>query len=439
MRLTGPASDLTTLGIQAAKPRLLDEALVIFGQGPKTYTGEDILELHLHGGTAIVQSVLSSVGALHQPELGINVRYAEHGEFLKRAFLNGRVDLTTLEGVREMIDAETESQRVAALSSMTGDTRRVFSKWRDTIVHNVALLTTVIDFGEDHDLDEVAELFAVVDRNMHVLAHEIDEYLHRVTRSAILLRGVKLALLGPPNAGKSSLLNRLANHESAIVSDMAGTTRDVLDVPLDIGGYKVVVGDTAGVRDLESASDPVEREGIRRAKLKSLSVDLVLVVLPLDQPVDATIVEHLKALQAEGKRILVVLNKEDLLSLEHRSTFLEQYAASMNLPQSSFHVVSCTSGTGLADLTHALTSTFKELSLTESSDPITISARAQDLLRHDVLQGISQFHMWKEADDVVLAAESLRQAVEGIGKITGEAVGIEEVLGVVFSSFCIGK
>ncbi|CAH2354388.1 tRNA modification GTPase Mss1p, mitochondrial [[Candida] railenensis] len=414
---------------------LLDEALTIFFKSPKTYTGEDILELHLHGGTAIIQGVLNSIKGLHDPSRGVNIRYAENGEFSKRAFINGRFDLTEIEGIREMIDAETESQRVAALSSMTGNTKQIFMKWRSEIVKNVALLTTVIDFGEDHDIEEVSTLFATVQENINKIHSEILEYLQRVQRSEILLKGIKLVLLGPPNAGKSSLLNILANKDAAIVSDIAGTTRDVIDVPLDINGFKVVVGDTAGIRQTSEANT-IEIEGIKRAKVRSLSGDLILIVLPLDQPnINESLTDHISSLQKEDKKILVVLNKSDLV----RSVDVNEFSKRLNIPAESFYIVSCSTGGGIEAFTQTLTDNFKSITLTENNDPVIISARSQDLLANDVLYGFEQFKFWKENDEVVLASESLRQSVEGIGKITGETVGIEEVLDVVFSSFCIGK
>ena len=420
--------------------RLLDEALTLYFQAPRTYTGEDILELHLHGGTAIIQSVLNTIGGLHDPDNGINIRYAQNGEFSQRAFINGRFDLTELEGVREMIDAETETQRIAALSSLTGDSRKIFHRWREEIVNNIALLTTVIDFGEEHDLEEVAELFDTVDSNITAISNDINQYLAKIRRSEILMKGIKLVLLGPPNAGKSSILNFLANKDAAIVSDIAGTTRDVIDVPLDISGYKVVVGDTAGIRPIDLA-DSIEREGIKRAKDKSLTSDLVLVILPLDGEVNHNhLAQHISVLKAENKKIVVILNKQDLLQGNNDyETHVESLSTELGLAKDDFHVVSCLTGYGMSELSESLVHQFKAITQSESADPVVISARAQDLLVNDVLYGFEQFKVWKEQEDVVLATESLKQSAEGIGKITGDAIGVEEILGVVFSSFCIGK
>lgn len=412
---------------------MLDEALTVFFQAPKTYTGEDLLELHVHGGTAIVSSVIRAIQKLHEPEKGVQIRYAEQGEFSKRAFLNGRFDLTEIEGIREMIDAETELQRLAALASLTGENKRAFGRWRHEIVNNVALLTTVIDFGEDHDVEEVEQLFGDVEKNVDVLIKEIETYLQRVRGSEVLLRGIKLSLLGPPNAGKLSLLNFLANSDAAIVSEIAGTTRDVIDVPLDISGYKVVVGDTAGIRSLEDA-DAIEKEGIKRAKQRALLGDLVLAVVPVDEPLTQEVKEQIGFLKSAGRQVIVAVNKVDLSPAR-----VLEMAEELDIPTESFYPVSCITGDGMELFREALTLHFKGISMTETSDPVSISERAQDLLEHDVLYGLKQFKVWKNSDDVVLASECLRQSVEGIGKITGEAVGVEEVLGVVFSSFCIGK
>lgn len=417
--------------------KLLDEALTLFFQGPKSYTGEDLLELHLHGGVAIIKSVLNEIKLLHNPKIGVHIRYAENGEFSQRAFLNGRFDLTELEGVREMIDAETESQRVSAISSITGQNKLLFLKWRQEILNNIALLTTVIDFGEDHDIEEVETLVENVNSNVQEISREILLFIDRVNRSEILLKGIKMALLGPPNAGKSSLLNVLANKDAAIVSSIAGTTRDAIDIPLDINGYKVVIGDTAGVRDLDLA-DEIEREGIKRAKSRSLESDLAVVVLPVGDKLETmgnSFFQHIQELKLLDVRIIGVLNKIDLNN--DNEQLIHDFESLVGGP--SVFPVSCKSGEGIQELIGQLTDSFKQISLTETSDPISISERAKDILINDVVFGFEQFQIWKDNDDVVLATECLRQSVEGIGKITGEAIGVEEILGVVFSSFCIGK
>ncbi|KAI3402413.2 MSS1 [Candida oxycetoniae] len=419
--------------------QILDEALTLFFPQPRTYTGLDILELHLHGGVAIIRSVLESIRQLHDPDNGIFIRQAEPGEFSKQAFANGKYDLTALEGISDMINAVTESQRVASLASMSGQTKNIFAKWRQDLLENVADLTALVDFGEDQTLEESEHFFENVARNIEMLEAEVRNYLKKVRSSEVLLKGIQLALVGPPNAGKSSLLNTLSNTDTVIVSDIAGTTRDVIDIPLEVGGYKVVMGDTAGIRSLSEA-DHIEQEGIRRAKSKSQSADFVMLVIDPTQKEDniAELKKLVTSLKECNKQMLVVLNKEDLIQSD-RNKVVEKYSSLLNLDKDMFHFVSCRTGSNIDKLRDTIVEKFKVIAQSDTADPIIVSSRVQDILEHDVLYGFEGFTHWKGQDDVVLATECLRQAIEGIGKITGEAIGVEEVLGVVFSNFCIGK
>ncbi|CAI5756341.1 unnamed protein product [Candida verbasci] len=225
--------------------------------------------------------------------------------------MNNKLNLVELEGISDSINAETESQRLASLSSITGKATNEFNKWRQDILNNIALLTIIIDFAEDQELDKNKMLFNSVDTSIRELDKEIRNYLFKVRSSEILLKGIQLVLLGPPNAGKSSILNILANKEAAIVSDIAGTTRDVIDIPLEIQGYKVVLGDTAGIRSLDNA-DTIEKEGIKRAKAKSLSADFIIVVLDPTNNDVLDLKDHLKELIKLDKKLVIVLNKQDL-------------------------------------------------------------------------------------------------------------------------------
>lgn len=456
VRVSGPASQsiLTSLTLKKTVPKprtasvrklyhpktgsLLDEALVLLFLGPKSYTGEDLLELHLHGGNAVVKSVMNGIKLLNTDEYPI--RYAQNGELSQRLFQNGRFDLTEVEGIRELIDAETETQRLGALTSMQGQTKQLFQEWRTEIVKNVALMTTVIDFGEDHDIDEVNDLFDVVNTNIHLLESQIDRYLNLVQRSQLLVRGIKLTLLGPPNSGKSSLLNSIANKDAAIVSDIAGTTRDSIDIPLDIGGYKIVLADTTGIR--EFSDDIIELEGIKRLKLKSEEGDLVVLVLPVNSDsVNQDLLDHITSLKKANKSIVLVLNKKDLVTPDQYNSLTNKFLQQLGLPLEAVHLISCHTGSGITELLNDLTTRFKTITSSDdnSIDPVLISERLQDILINDVIRGFEEFKRYKARQDVVLATESLRYSIEGIGKITGETVGIEEILGVVFSSFCIGK
>lgn len=420
------------------KPSILDEALTLYLPGPKTYTGEDLLELHLHGGIAIIRAVMKSIKTLHDPGQGIIIRQADRGEFSRQAFVNGRLDLTELEGINEMINSETEQQRLANLSSSSGKTKLMFKKWRQDILEEIANLTTIIDFGEDHDLAETETLINNVIDNIQNLEEEIRKYLKKVRSLEILLNGIKLTLLGPPNAGKSSILNTLVNKDAAIVSEIAGTTRDVLDIPCEIGGFKVVIGDTAGIRLLEQ-TDIIEKEGIKRAIERSFLADLVIVVL--DPTASGNITElrnHLADLIKEKKNILVVLNKQDLYP-DKVDNMIEKYSQQLNISKKFFQVVSCSSGEGMDILQELLVKKFKNIAETDKSDPILVSSRIQDILENDILYGFKEFYKWAKQDDVVVATDCLSQSVDGIGKITGEYIDLDEILDVVFSNFCIGK
>lgn len=423
-------------GERKSKKLLLDECLVLFFESPKSYTGEDLLELHLHGGVAVINRVMSTIGKLHSPISPI--RLAEPGEFSKRAFQNQRFDLTEVEGINTLIHAETEMQRVSALSSMKGETNILFNQWRERILRNIALLTTVIDFGEDHDIDEVNDLFDHVNIDIVDLQKEVGEYLLKVRRSQILLDGIKITLTGPPNAGKSSLLNILAQDDKAIVSSIAGTTRDAMDVPLDINGYKIIIGDTAGIR---KSTDEIEKEGIKRAKKKSMEADINILILPADElDTETEFLAHaLSLVRNSDKENMLIINKSDLISKEMREEILVLFSERLGIPQESILFISCTENEGIEKLIGNLTARFEKVTNSDKEDPISISNRAKEILANDVLYGFSEFYKFKEIDDIVMASEGLRSSVEGIGKITGQAIGVEEILGVVFSKFCIGK
>ncbi len=424
---------------EEGKKKLIDESLCLFFKGPHSYSGEDLLELQCHGGKAVINALMRAVSSLHSENMPI--RYAERGEFSKRGFQNGRFDLTEAEGINELVNAETEVQRISVLTSMKGDTRELFNSWRKRILHDVALLTTVIDFGEDHEIDEVNSLFDKVSENVLQLENEVRTYLEKTQKSQILMDGIKITLSGPPNAGKSSLLNILANEEKAIVSSIAGTTRDAIDIPLAINGYKVIIGDTAGIRD---SKNEIEQEGIKRAQKRTKTADLNLVILPADEldSLDNVFMEHISTMRRrQNKEILVIINKCDLIpSLEQREKLLDMLSSKLNVQRENFAFISCKTREGIEELVNILTCRFRHITwMDRDESPTVISKRARDILEKSVLQGFENFKISKEADDIVLATEGLRFSMEGIGKITGQAIGVEEILNTVFSEFCIGK
>lgn len=421
------------------KGSILDHALALYFKEPKSYTGEDLLELHLHGGQAIIRAVLKAIKELNSPEN--RIRYAEAGEFSKRAFQNGQLDLTQIEGIRDLIDAETELQRQAAITSAGGDTKELYDVWRDKIVHNMAMVTALIDFSDDN-ADVNGNLFESVKSNINVLLEEMYGHLDQISRSELLFSGIKMNLLGPPNAGKSSLLNIIAKREAAIVSEVPGTTRDILEVGMEIGGFKVLIGDTAGLRSMESVTGDhakIEMEGIKRARERFKGGDLIVTVIPASPTTEVPdgIADEITMLKEQNKRIIVAINKIDQLptSISVESV-VSNYSQAFGLPKDDIFPISCTDQTGLPTLINSITASCKELTYTSNGPPIGASQRIRDLLEQDVIYGLESF---VSCDDVVIATAELQHAIDGIGKITGRGVGVEELLGVVFSSFCIGK
>lgn len=423
------------------KKILLDTSLTLFFNSPNTFTGEDILELHVHGGKAVTGSVLEAIGSLNDRESCINIRYAQPGEFSLRAFQNGKFDLTEIEGIRELIDAETESQRRSALSSFNGENKQRFILWRRTIVDNIAQLAAIIDFGDETEIGDLENILSTVESNMLQLRGDVQQFIKKVQKSSILQSGIKLVLLGPPNAGKSSLINSISNDDISIVSQIPGTTRDTIELAINVNGYKIIMCDTAGIRG--GSSDEIEMMGMKRAIRKSTQCDVCLLIVdPQNEPlVSDDIKHHITSREFKDKEITVVVNKTDLINGEsHLMSIKDQLNAEFN-GKYPIVPVSCLTTNGIEELINGLTQKFQKISdSSDESDPIVVSQRVQEILSNDVLYGINEFLMFREKDnDVVMASESLRHAAAGIGKITGETVGIEEVLGVVFANFCVGK
>lgn len=429
--------------------RLLDDALVLLFKEPKSFTGEDCLEFHLHGGIATINKVLASIKELNDQKKGRYIRYAEPGEFTRRAYQNGKLDLTEVEGIRDVIDAETETQRVAAINSMDGYNKKYFNKMREQILRNTALLSAVVDFGEDYGVDEVGDMLKKVGENISILNSSLQEYLYKSRKIKILLNGIKVTLLGPTNAGKSSLLNKISNKDTAIVSNIAGTTRDIISFPLDINGYKVIIGDTAGIRD---TNDTIELEGIKRAKNNATQSDMILAVIPadfawdlddkLEKQQELLFIKFIKERSqtlSQKQKMKLIINKVDLRP-KISNLLKDQYSTLLNIPVNDIITISCKTNEGIEELMEVLTDEFQKITeSTNSADIASVSERAQDIIENDIMVGFQDFFEAKENDDIVMACEALKLSVNGISKITGEAIGVEEMLGVIFSTFCIGK
>ncbi len=322
-------------GIPTPRSQVLDNsALVLYFPAPNTVTGEDVLELHVHGGRAIVRSILDAISACGRSlqESGNVIRHAEPGEFTKRAFYNGRLDLTQAEALGETLAAETEQQRRLAVNGSDGGLAKRYEEWRLLLLYARGELEALIDFSEDQHFDESpAEFLASVSTQVEALKRQVEIHLQNASKGELLRNGISIALLGAPNAGKSSLLNRIVGREAAIVSAEEGTTRDIVDVSIDLQGWLCRLGDMAGLRaDVvgvgQSQVGVVEQEGIRRARERALQSDVVVALLSIekttegtfDVPVNTQVLHAVQECLTVGKTVLIVLNKVDLLKDESR-------------------------------------------------------------------------------------------------------------------------
>ncbi len=394
----------------------LDSAMVIYFQAPASFTGEDVVELHCHGSPAVVDAVMSVLSRLP------GCRLAEPGEFTRRAFENGKMDLTEAEAVADLIDAETQAQRQQALAQMGGALSRLYNGWADALKKSLAYTEAVIDFpDEDVPDDQIATIIPQV----AAIRDAIHDHLNDNHRGERLRGGIHVAVIGPPNAGKSSLVNALARRDVAIVSDLAGTTRDVIEVHLDIGGYPVILADTAGLRPdqvEDGAHGKIESEGIRRALERAQNADVRLLVF---DGTDGELDSHTAALI--NSNAVVVVNKCDLFHVKHAQ------AASINaIP------VSVQTGDGVDKLLAELEKKISALMTTSRDTPSLTRARHRAALEEcrdcldDALARIESKGLPE------LAAEDLRMGVRALGRITGR-VDVEDLLDVIFRDFCIGK
>ncbi len=387
---------------------VIDRGLLLWFPAPNSFTGEDMAEFHVHGGRAVVQAMVEALAAIP------GLRPAEAGEFTRRAFDNGKLDLTEVEGLADLIDAETEAQRRQALRQMEGALGARVSGWRTRLTRLLAHQEATIDFADEElpgGLDEQ------VQAQTAVLADEMAATLADRGRGERLRDGLSVAIVGAPNAGKSSLLNAIAQRDAAIVAETAGTTRDIVEVHLDLGGYPVTLADTAGLREIAAEGDAIEAEGIRRAKARAETADLKVAVFdlasgPNPDPATWALVDA---------ATVVVWNKADLVP---RSAA----PARGGLP------VSAQTGQGLAELLQRLESEVSSRLGFSTTAPSITRARH----RHALEEAEAALRRALEAGLPELAAEDLRLASRALGRITG-AVDVEDLLDVIFSDFCIGK
>ena len=383
----------------------LDDGLALWFPGPASVTGEDVAELHLHGSRAVLAAVMTALARR-------GLRLAEPGEFTRRAFENGKLDLTQAEAVADLAAAETEAQRRQALRQLEGRLGALYRGWGERLQRLLAHLEAAIDFP-DEDLPR--EIEARVAAETATLANEIEAHLADDRRGERLRDGIAVAIVGPPNAGKSSLLNQLARREAAITSPIAGTTRDVIEVAIDLAGYPVVLADTAGLRD---STDAVEQEGLRRARARAETAELRLFVFDAARPDDAAGVA-----QWPGPDTILVANKIDLLR--------EKASPKQRKPASPMPISALT-GDGIGELLAELAK--RIASRYETTSPLLTRARHREALQ----VALAALRRSQAARLPELCAEDLRLAWRSLGRITGR-VDVEDLLDVIFADFCLGK
>ena len=388
---------------------LIDEGIILWFPGPQSYTGEDMAEIHIHGGKAVILAVQNEIAKIE------NCRFADPGEFTKLAFQNGKINLLKAESIADLISAETEIQRLQAIKMMKGNSSDKYNEIREKLLKLLSFVEAKIDFP-DEDLPE-ENLEKIKNDSLDVI-NEINKILNDQKVGEIIREGFKIAILGPTNAGKSSLLNNLSNREVAIVSEIAGTTRDVVETHLNIDGYPVIISDTAGIRN---SKDEIEKKGIKLSLKKAENADLKLVV------VDAKRIDLSPFLNdlLKGNAILVV-NKSDLIK-----TKLDQDVSKFD------HVlISLKENLNIDKLILKIKNNLKNKFISDEDILITRERHRQHLVH--CVGHLKNFVDKNDKKDFDKAAEDLRLATRHLGMIVGK-VDVEEILGSIFNDFCIGK
>ena len=418
IRVSGPAAEFCVKALtrkQIPPPRraeirflkdqagaVIDRGLVLWFASPASLTGEDVAEFHVHGGRAIVDAVAAALAAIP------GVRPAEPGEFTRRAVENGKLDLTQAEAIADLVDAETEAQRRQAVRQYDGALGTLYETWRSDLMKALAWAEAAIDFSDE---DLPGDVLADARRVAEDVRDAVTAHLNDARRGELVREGLFVAVIGPPNAGKSSLVNALAGRDVAIVSETAGTTRDVIEVRLDLGGYAVVLADTAGLR---AAGSEVEAEGVRRALARAEAADLVLLLRDGNEP-DLPIYMPNKLV---NKPCIIVWNKVDLAWPEAQDGLC----------------LSLKTGEGLEAVINAIAAEARKQLESPGEAPALTRVRHRQALT----EAAEHLARAASAEAQELFAEDLRLAVRAIGRITGR-VDVEDLLDVVFRDFCIGK
>jgi tRNA modification GTPase len=385
----------------------IDEGLVLWFPGPASYSGEDIVEFQVHGGMAVVEAMLAALSDVP------GCRMAEPGEFTRRAFENGKLDLTSAEAIADLVAAQTDAQRRQALGQYDGALAALYDDWRTQLTQLLAHAETTIDFSDEELPKDIQKSII---HNILYIKEQMSQHIDDQRRGERIRTGFRVAIVGAPNVGKSSLLNRIAARDAAIVSEIAGTTRDVIEVQMNLGGYAVTIADTAGIREAEGE---IETEGVRRARLSAEDADLRIVVF------DASVLPALDAFALEyvSNNAIIILNKTDI-STRNPPSAIDGHKISL---------ISAKTGDGLDDFMAILTADIQKRLAVGEQPPLT-RARHREALEACV----AALARASTATLPELAAEDVRLAVRALGRITGR-VDVEDVLDVIFRDFCIGK
>ncbi|GLV46277.1 uncharacterized protein CBL_21502, partial [Carabus blaptoides fortunei] len=416
---------------------ILDKGLILWFPGPNSFSGEDCFELQVHGGTAVISAILNALRSL--PDL----RPAEPGEFTRKAFHNGKLDLIEVEGLADLLEAKTELQRKQALIQTEGILSELYNSWRAVLVKSVAHIEAHIDFEESEILEK--ELFKNTVNEVQIVYDNIKSYLNDGRKGEIISNGIKTVIIGAPNVGKSSLLNNLCQRPAAIVSPIEGTTRDLLQITLDINGYPVVLLDTAGLRKI--TIDPVEEEGVRRAKNSVETADFMILVLDvnkyikwkqihvfdnfftyLNEYIDSMDLNYIRFDNSNTKKVckyMIVLNKSDLMTQINEKQLIDEVLEN----NQNTVLISCSRGDGLQQFLEKITGHFEDLCGDPNREhPSMNRERHRHLLSacvHHLEQFLHEFE--RDAADVAIVAQYLRLGLRQIGKLTGN-VTTEELL-----------
>jgi len=388
---------------------LIDEGVIIWFPAPNSYTGEDLAEFHVHGSRAVIKAMHLEISKIK------NCRLAEPGEFTKRAFQNGRINLLKAESIADLISSETEIQRKQALKIMSGETSDKFNSWREKLLKTLSHVEAKIDFS-DEDLPE--NIIKEIQKTSNNVLREIKKTLDDQKVGERIREGFKIAIVGPPNSGKSSLLNYLSKRDVAIVSEIAGTTRDIIETHLNLNGYPVIVSDTAGIR---SSKNEIEKKGIKIALKRAEDADLRLVIVSAKNVDFTGVLRNLLTRNA-----ILVVNKSDLIKGKLNSKFKKYDHVLISIKKDS----------NLNKLIIKIKNKLKNKFTTTEDILITRERHRQNLI--NCVQHLEKFQKKKLAQGLDKAAEDLRLATRHLGMIVGK-VDVEELLGSIFNDFCIGK